>query len=156
VPRSLASFVPLWAGLATEVQAARMVEHLHVFEADHGLTATEPAPDDGTEHAWPTGWAYSHWFVCEGLRRFGFTADSDRIARKWLGLIAGVHATTGQFFERYNVVDPHGPTPGRYRPQPGFAWTNAVMVAMAVRWFDVQPRTARSAGIVESSRDPIV
>jgi alpha,alpha-trehalase len=156
VPRSLASFVPLWAGLATEVQAARMVEHLRVFEAGHGLTATEPASDDGTEHAWPTGWAYSHWFVCDGLRRFGFTADSDRIARKWLGLIAGVHATTGQFFERYNVVDPQGPTPGRYRPQPGFAWTNAVTVAMAVRWFDVQPRTGRSAGIVEPSRDPLV
>ncbi len=35
--------------------------------------------------------------------------------------------------ERYNVVDPAGPTPGRYRPQPGFAWTNAVFIALLVR-----------------------
>jgi hypothetical protein len=48
-----------------------MVEHLHVFEADYGLSATAPGSDDGTEHAWPTGWAYSHWFTCDGLRRFG-------------------------------------------------------------------------------------
>jgi alpha,alpha-trehalase len=132
-PRSLASFVPLWAGLASDHQAAKMVEHLGIFEAAHGLTATEPGPDHGTEHAWPTGWAYSHWFVCEGLHRYGYVADSERIALKWLQRVTAVYAETGQFFERYNVVDPQGPTPGRYRPQPGFAWTNAVFIALVNR-----------------------
>lgn len=132
-PRSLASFVPLWAGLATADQAARLVDHLPTFEAEHGLTATEPSPEDGTEHTWPTGWAYSHWYVCDGLRRYGCQPHSERIALKWLRRVAASHAETGQFFERYNVVDSAGPTPGRYRPQPGFAWTNAVFVALVVR-----------------------
>ena len=139
-PRSLASFVPLWAGLATDDQAAQMLEHLPVFEAAHGLTATEPGSDDGTEHTWPTGWAYSHWFVCEGLRRYGYRHDCERIALKWLRRVADVFAETGHFLERYNVVDPAGPTPGRYRPQPGFAWTNAGFAAIVVRvLFDHRP-----------------
>ncbi len=31
------------------------------------------------------------------------------------------------------MVDPNGPTPGRYRPQPGFSWTNGVFAALLVR-----------------------
>jgi alpha,alpha-trehalase len=132
-PRSVASFVPLWAGLAGSEQAGRLVEHLPLFEATHGLTATEPGPAEGTEHAWPTGWAYSHWYVCDGLRRYGYHDERRRIALRWLRRVAAGFAATGEFLERYNVVDPSGPTPGRYRPQPGFAWTNAVFVALVVR-----------------------
>jgi hypothetical protein len=36
-------------------------------------------------------------------------------------------------FERYNVVDPDGPTPGRYPPQRGFGWTNGVYAAALTR-----------------------
>ncbi len=132
-PKSLASYVPLWAGLATSEQANRMVDWLSVFEAPHGLAATQPGWDDGTEHTWPTGWAYSHWYVCDGLRRYGYSSDAQRIALKWLRRVADTFAETGEFLERYNVVDPTGPTPGRYRPQPGFAWTNAVFIALIVR-----------------------
>ncbi len=149
-PRSLASFVPLWAGLATDEQAAQLVDHLPVFEAAHGLTATEPGPDNDTEHSWPTGWAYSHWFVCEGLRRYGHNQQSQRIALKWLRRVAEVYAETGEFLERYNVVDPAGPTPGRYRPQPGFAWTNAVFIALIVRViFGRQPDGQQSGSLPE-------
>jgi alpha,alpha-trehalase len=132
-PRSLASFVPLWAGLATDAQAARLVDRLPLFEAAHGLTSTEPGSDDGTEHTWPTGWAYSHWYVCVGLDRYCYSRHSHRIALKWLRRVAQTFADTGEFLERYNVVDPTGPTPGRYRPQPGFAWTNAVFLALVTR-----------------------
>ena len=30
-PKSLASFVPMWAGLASDAQAAQMIEHLAIF-----------------------------------------------------------------------------------------------------------------------------
>jgi alpha,alpha-trehalase len=144
-PKSLASFVPLWAGMATGKQAARMVDQLPMFEAAHGLTATEPGWDDGTEHTWPTGWAYSHWYVCDGLHRYDYRRHSQRIALKWLRRVAQTFADTGEFLERYNVVDPAGPTPGRYRPQPGFAWTNAVFAALVVRViFGHQPDRPRT------------
>jgi neutral trehalase len=152
-PKSLASYVPLWAGLATDRQAARMVDHLSTFEAAYGLTATEPDWDSDTEHSWPTGWAYSHWFVCEGLRRYGYHQHSQRIALKWLRRVAEVHSETGEFLERYNVVDPAGPTPGRYRPQPGFAWTNAAFIALIVRViFGLQPDGQQTGSLPEGWR----
>jgi alpha,alpha-trehalase len=133
VPRALSSFVPLWAGVADARQASRMVRHLARFEHEHGLAACEPGWDDGTEHNHPTGWAYSHWYVAAGLERYGYQIDAQRVALKWLRLVATTFDRTGVLLERYNVVDPDGPTPGRYRPQPGFGWTNGVFAALLVR-----------------------
>ena len=132
-PRSLASFVPLWTGVAGNDQAARVVEHLPAFEYDHGLVACEEGWPDETEHNYPTGWPYSHWYICDGLRAYGFNAEASRIAMKWLRLIADEFTRTGAIRERHNVVDPKVPLPGRYPPQRGFAWTNGVFAALLVR-----------------------
>jgi alpha,alpha-trehalase len=132
-PRSLASFVTLWAGVADQDQAARLVEHLPAFEYEHGLVACEEGWSDGTEHNYPTGWPYSHWYVCDGLRAYGFHDESSRIAMKWLRLIANEFTQTGAIRERHNVVDPNVPLPGRYPPQRGFGWTNGVFAALLVK-----------------------
>jgi alpha,alpha-trehalase len=132
-PRSLASFMPLWAGAADQYQARRMKEHLVLFEYEHGLVACEKGWNDNTEHNYPTGWPYSHWYVCAGLRRYGMASDATRIALKWLRLVAHQFSQTGTIRERYNVVDPAGQAPGRYPPQRGFAWTNGVYVALLAR-----------------------
>jgi alpha,alpha-trehalase len=131
-PRALSAFVPLWAGLADTDQAARLVEQLPLFEHRYGLAATEPGWD-GDQHDYPTGWAYSHWYVADGLYRAGYHEDAVRIALKWLRLVAAKLDQTGSVFERYNVVHPDGPTPGRYPPQRGFGWTNGVFAALLVR-----------------------
>jgi alpha,alpha-trehalase len=133
VPRSLASFVPLWAGVASQQQAQQMQAHLPLFEHAHGLANCEPGWDDETEHNYPTGWAYSHWYVCYGLRRYGFHDDASRIALKWLRLNAARFVETGHLWERYNVVQQDAPLSGRYRPLKGFAWTNGVFAALLVR-----------------------
>ncbi|UCF61636.1 MAG: hypothetical protein JSV37_02835, partial [Anaerolineaceae bacterium] len=132
-PRSLAAFVPLWAGVADQDQASRVVDHLPAFEYDHGLVSCEQGWDDGTEHNYPTGWPYSHWYVCSALRAYGFHDEASRIAMKWLRLIASEFDQTGVIRERHNVVDPSVPVPGRYPPQRGFAWTNGVFAALLVR-----------------------
>jgi alpha,alpha-trehalase len=133
VPRALSSYVPLWTGAADAAQAARMVQHLALFEHDHGLAACEPGWPDDTEHNYPTGWAYSHWYVATGLLRYGYWEQASRIALKWLRLVARTFEQTGLLLERYNVVDPDGPTPGRYRPQAGFGWTNGIFAALLTR-----------------------
>ncbi len=132
-PRSLASYVSLWAGVASEEQAARLVEHLTAFESDHGLAACEKGWDDDSEHNYPTGWPYSHWYVCSGLRSYGFHEAATRIAMKWLRLVAREFVQTGVIRERHNVVDRSAPVPGRYPPQRGFAWTNGVYAALLAR-----------------------
>jgi alpha,alpha-trehalase len=132
-PRSLASFASLWAGVAEQDQAFRLMEHLPAFEYDHGLVACEKGWEDETEHNYPTGWAYSHWYVCSGLRAYGFNDEASRIAMKWLRLIANEFEMSGVIRERHNVVDRSAPVPGRYPPQRGFAWTNGVFVALLAR-----------------------
>lgn len=132
-PKSLASYVSLWAGVADQVQAARLVEHLLAFEYDHGIVSCEKGWNDETEHNFPTGWPYSHWYVCSGLRDYGFHEEASRIAMKWLRLIANEFTRTGAIRERHNVVDPGVMVPGRYPPQRGFAWTNGVFAALLVR-----------------------
>jgi alpha,alpha-trehalase len=132
-PRSLASFVSLWAGVVSEDQASRLVENLPDFEYDHGLVACEKGWDDETEHNYPTGWSYSHWYVCSGLRAYGYGDEASRIAMKWLRLVADEFAQTGVIRERHNVVDRRAPVPGRYPPQRGFGWTNGVFAALLAR-----------------------
>jgi alpha,alpha-trehalase len=147
VPRALSAFVPLWAGLADARQAASMAAHLPLFEHDHGLAATEPGWTDGDQHSYPTGWAYSHWYVAEGLRRAGYREDAVRIALKWLRLVAARLDQAGVLLERYNVVDPDGPAPGRYPPQPGFGWTNGVFAALLTRVvLDINPASTGRPG----------
>lgn len=133
VPLTLASYVPLWAGVASPEQASRCAGHLPRFEAAHGVAAGEAGRDDVDAHDWPTGWAYSTWYVCDGLASYGRREDAVRIALKWLRRVAAVRAETGWFLERYNVVDPDGPTPGRYRPPRGFGWTNSVFLTLTAR-----------------------
>src|SRR3954451_20442148 len=130
VPRCLSVFVPLWAGAASPRQAAALRTLLPLFEHDHGLASCEPGWDDGTEHNHPTGWAYSHWFAVQGLRRYGYRDDADRVACKWLRLVAAEFERSGRFLERYDVVEPGRPTPGRYETQDGFGWTNGVYAAL--------------------------
>jgi alpha,alpha-trehalase len=157
VPLTLASYVPLWTGAASEEQASRSVQHLHRFEAAHGVTAGEVGEEVVDAHDWPTGWAYSTWYVCAGLARYGYSDDAVRIALKWLRRVAATHAATGHFLERYNVVDADGPTPGRYRPQPGFGWTNAVFLMLVARiLFDPEgrPSPALSTSLKGASLTP--
>jgi Trehalase len=71
--------------------------------------------------------------VAAGLQRYGYREEAGRIALKWLRLVADGFDRTGLLLERYNVVDPDGVTPGRYRPQAGFGWTNGVFAALLTR-----------------------
>jgi alpha,alpha-trehalase len=139
-PRCLSAYVTLWAGIASDEQASRLAEALPLFENEHGLATCEPGWDDGTQHNYPVGWAYSHWYVTHGLRVYGYHEDASRIALKWLRLLSGKQAETGVMFERYNVVEPDVPAAGRYEIQEGFGWTNGVFAALVARViFGVEP-----------------
>ncbi len=124
---SLAGFYPLWAGLATAEQAARMVEKwLPRFELAGGLVTTlESKP--GRQWAYPNGWAPLQWLVVTGLERYGYTAEALRICEKWCTNVARVFAATGAVWEKYNVVEiSKGGEEGLYGQVKGFGWSNAV------------------------------
>ncbi len=102
---SLASFYPLFVGLATPEQAARTVKLLSKLEMDYGLACCEKR-DDLFYLQWdyPHGWAPLHYMTVEGLRKYGFEQDALRIARKYCSTVERNFEETGNIWEHYDTV----------------------------------------------------
>lgn len=141
---SLAAYYPMWAGLASDEQAARLVNSLRKFERKGGLSTTD-SPQVGslmpgaapTQWAYPNGWAPLHFIVIKGLERYGYHDDARRIALKWLKTNLDWFNKHGVFLEKYNVVQPgKPPAKGLYPSQTGFGWTNAVFEHLCQNYID--------------------
>ncbi len=141
---SLAAYTTMWAGLASKKQASELVKNLSRFEFKGGLAATEdPAfkavlpQKTPVQWANPNGWAPLHLFVIEGLERYGYHAEANRIAQKWLKTNLDWFKLHGVFLEKYNVVDPEKePIEGLYPSQSGFGWTNAIFERLCQDYID--------------------
>lgn len=141
---SVASYYAMWAGLADGRQAQAMVKALRRFENKGGLATTDALPIKQyvpgavpTQWAHPNGWAPLHFIVVQGLERYGYKRDAERIARKWLKTNLDWFNKHGVFLEKYNVVDPEKPpAKGVYPSQTGFGWTNAVFERFCQDYLD--------------------
>ena len=141
---SLASFYPLWSGMADENQAKKLVKSLALFEYKGGLSATvSPAANRfmpnkiAMQWAYPNGWAPLHLIVVQGLVRYGYQEEARRIAIKWLKTNLNWFNKHGVFLEKYNVVQPNEPPArGLYPSQTGFGWTNAVFERFCLDFID--------------------
>ena len=130
--KSLAAFFPLFAGIASREQAARVVSQLGLFEREFGLsTCDQDYGFDDRQWNAPIGWAPLHWMVFVALRRYGYLADATRIALKWLNLLQRDWLATGALYEKYDVVAGSSQVlTDRYKNQQGFGWTNGVYIAL--------------------------
>jgi alpha,alpha-trehalase len=126
---SMAGLYPLWAGIASEEQAERVVrDWLPEFEYPGGLVATKEEKA-GRQWAYPNGWAPLQWLAVAGLERYGYAADAQRIMTKWCANCAAVYDVTGAMWEKYNVVQTGAnPEVGLYGSLAGFGWTNGVFI----------------------------
>ena len=50
------------------------------------------------------GWAPLELIALEGLRRYGYHADADRISGNFLSMVAGQYREHGTILEKYDVV----------------------------------------------------
>ncbi|WP_331107754.1 trehalase family glycosidase, partial [Archangium sp.] len=106
----LATFYPLWTGWASREEAASVAAALPRFLHAGGLTSSsqasrEAAGGEDLQWDWPFGWAPHQIIAVEGLRRYGFHAEADAVAYRWLSMvldIAGSH--NGLIKEKYDVV----------------------------------------------------
>ena len=125
----LTTFFPLWAGIATREQAVAVEKNLAMFERDGGLRTS--TFESGNQWDSPFGWAPLQMIAVEGLRRYDFGDDADRITRKWLSMISREYQRTGIIVEKYDVVA-GGMEVGRAikfgysSNEAGFGWTNGV------------------------------
>lgn len=164
---SLATFYPLWTGWASREEAATVAASLPRFLHDGGLTSStrasrEAAGGEDLQWDWPFGWAPHQIIAVEGLRRYGFHAEADAVAYRWLSMvldIAGSH--NGLVKEKYDVVRRSAEVPVEYGNQGadrgsllaprsertlGFAWTNA-SVLLLLDGLSPELREALDAGL---------
>jgi alpha,alpha-trehalase len=123
------TFYPLWAGIATQEQAARVAANLPRFEQPGGLQTSTVV--SGSQWDAPFGWAPLQLIAVQGLRRYGFAEAADRIAMNFLSLVRDEYLKTGTIVEKYDVTrrttDVSGDIRFGYRSnEAGFGWTNAV------------------------------
>jgi alpha,alpha-trehalase len=134
---SLCAYWTLWARVATEDQARRLVGHLARFERPHGLPFTpEVYPSPHPEYSWvqwgfPSGWPPMQMVVVEGLDAYGFTTEAKRIAEKFVTLQVRIFEKTGRLWEKYNVLDGSLDLPReRYELPAVHGWSSSSLVVL--------------------------
>jgi alpha,alpha-trehalase len=127
------TFYPLWAGIASPEQAARVAKNLSLFEAAGGiLTSTQVT---GNQWDAPFGWAPLQLIAVEGLRRAGYPQEADRVARKFIALVAKEFAEHGTIVEKYDVRRAESEVAADIRfgysaNVVGFGWTNGAFLEL--------------------------
>ena len=140
---SAATLYPLWAGLATPQQAAKVVENaLPLLEEAGGIAgSTEesrgPLSESRPARQWdyPNGWAPHQMLAWRGLRNYGFNQIAQRLIYRWLYTITrnaadyngtvpeklDVVKRSHEVFAEYGNVG----TEFAYITKEGFGWMNA-------------------------------
>ena len=125
------TFYPLWAGLAS-IQQAKMVEsNLHLFEEAGGLATSRRESE--AQWDYPYGWAPLELLAVEGLRRYGYDADANRVAGKFLATVLRNYLRDHTIREKYDVVARSEDTRidyGYAQNFTGFGWTNGVFLEL--------------------------
>ncbi|KAH3914979.1 trehalase [Parastagonospora nodorum] len=142
---SATTFWPMWSGLATPRQASILVEKaLPKLEVFGGLVSgTEKSRGQVTlerpnrQWDYPFGWAPQQILAWVGMQRYGYDAEAQRLAYRWLFMVTKAFVDfNGVVVEKYDVtrkIDPHrveaeyGNQGSDFKgvPREGFGWVNA-------------------------------
>ncbi len=152
------TFFPLWAGLCSQEQAAKLVEKaLPKFVMTGGIagsTAESVANvnPDAPQRQWdyPFGWAPHQMLLWEGLKNYGFESKLQEMVYRWLWLITinaveyngtipekfDLEISSHKVFAEYGNVG----TEFDYIAKEGFGWVNASyqcgLALLAPKWKD--------------------
>ena len=110
---TVTSLWALWSGVASPHQAALLVEWgLPKFECVGGLSSTTEASrglinaaNPQKQWDYPNGWAPHQIIAWDGLKRYGYDKEAERLAYRWLHMITGIFADfNGTVVEKYDVT----------------------------------------------------
>lgn len=124
-----AAFMPLFAGLASKQQAARLV-------AEHFDNPLEYAPNTDSKYHMPSAaknerdysprrywcgpvWINMNWMIAEGLRRYGYDTHADRLVHDALALM-----------QMSGLREYYDPRDGRGCGATDFSWSAALAIEM--------------------------
>jgi len=87
----------------------------------------------GMQWDYPYGWAPVQLLAIQGLRRYGFNAEADRLSYKFLSTVIENFQRDGTIREKYNVVtrSSEAQVAAGYQANViGFGWTNAAFLEL--------------------------
>jgi alpha,alpha-trehalase len=127
------TFMPLWAGWATEKQAKAVAANLPGFLAPGGLLASRETT--GCQWDAPFTWAPLVLMASRGLARYGFSREADDVALRFITLAAREFQRTGNLFEKYDARALTSDVTGKIlfgypTNEIGFGWTNGVIAEL--------------------------
>jgi alpha,alpha-trehalase len=125
------AFYPLWVGLASPEQAQAVDRNFSHFDRPGGLLTS--LKETGAQWDAPYGWAPLQLIAAEGLRRYGFADDANRLSAQFLTTVLLNFRRDGTIREKYNVVTRSSEThvqAGYTQNVVGFGWTNGVFLAL--------------------------
>ena len=92
--------------------------------------------ETGVQWDYPYGWAPIELLAVEGLRRYGYDAEANRISYEFLAMVLDNFQRDGTIREKYNVVTRSSEIPvtaGYAANVVGFGWTNGVFLELLNR-----------------------
>jgi alpha,alpha-trehalase len=125
------TFYPLWAGLVTREQARAVDGNVKRFEQPGGLVTS--LKESGAQWDFPYEWAPVQLLADEGLRKYGFDEDADRLSREFLSTVLENFERDGTIREKYNAVTRSSETQvsaGYHANVVGFGWTNGAFLVL--------------------------
>ena len=125
------TFYPLWVGLATAEQARAILKNLSIFEKPGGLVMS--THETGGQWDFPYAWAPDQLLGDEGIRRYGFHEEADRLSYEFLSTVAENFRRDGTIREKYNAVTRSSETKvtaGYSMNIVGFGWTNGAFLSL--------------------------
>jgi len=122
------TFYPLWAGIADDKRAARVRANLAKFERPGGLQTS--VFQTGKQWDAPFAWAPMQIIAADGLRRYGFKEDADRVSTEFLSVVLKEFIAHHAIKEKYDAAHRSsdigaGIKFGYSSNEIGFGWTNA-------------------------------
>src|SRR6202795_3046185 len=87
--------------------------------------------ETGGQWDFPHAWAPNQLLADEGMRRYGFNEDADRVSYKFLSTVAENFRRDGTIREKYNAVTRSSEvavSAGYNLNVIGFGWTNGVFL----------------------------
>lgn len=124
---SVASYYPMFVGMASKEQASALYKRLPELEGEYGIYTSAPCNTEGVfQWAAPNAWPCLQWVMYKALKNYGYDESAERIAKKYIDTVERVEAKTGQLWEKYNADTGDCDAACEYETPPMLGWTAGV------------------------------
>lgn len=123
----VASFYPMYAGLATKEQAEATMALLSDLDLRYGISSGESRREWNCQWDYPNVWAPHQFIMYKALKNYGYDKEAESVARKYISTVEASFKETNNFWEKYdgNTGKPAG---AEYKAEPMVGWTAGVYI----------------------------